>query len=190
MKISLRKASQLQTNINDMIKGISLKDSVELTEFEDVDKSLGNARQDLLNSMQRIQNLYTALYHIRNLIAHANATSGINIKLGEIAMYDKRMALFNQIGSLKPMGDIDVIKGKLEKIKTRVEPSRASLYGSTDTVDTSVLKPEDVVGFKQAVLQVKKVKTKLQDEVLELNVKTEIDLSEDAEKFLASEGLV
>ena len=86
--------------------------------------------------------------------------------------------------------DIDVIKGKLEKIKTRVEPSRASLYGSTDTVDTSVLKPEDVVGFKQAVLQVKKVKTKLQDEVLELNVKTEIDLSEDAEKFLASEGLV
>jgi len=38
-------------------------------------------------------------------------------------------------------------------------------------------------------VQLKKAKQKLQDEILELNVRTEIEVTGDAEKVLVAEGL-
>jgi len=188
MKISLRKASQLQTAINDTIKGIELESDVALNEFQDPETVLAETRQTLLNNMARVQNLNTVLYTVRNAVATANASSGINLKLGEVAMFDKRIGQFNSLSAKKVHESMDVIKGKLEKIKTRPSDAR-SIYGYENNVTTSVLKAEDIAGFKGAVLQLKKAKQKLQDEILELNVRTEIEVSGDAEKVLVAEGL-
>lgn len=189
MKISLRKASQLQTAINDTIKSVELETEVQLNEFQDPEEVLVMTRQNLLNNMARVQNLNTVLYTIRNAVATANATSGINLKLGEVALFDKRIAQFNNMGGKKPQDSLEVIKGKLDKIKARAADAR-SIYGFDNAVATSVLKSEDITGFKQAVNQLKKAKQKLQDEILELNVRTEIEVSGDAEKVLQAEGLV
>jgi len=188
MKISLRKASQLQTAINDAIKGIELETDVQLNEFQDPEQVLVEQRQVLLNSMARVQNLNTVLYTIRNSVATANATSGINVKLGEVAMFDKRISQFTGLAGKKAQESIEVIKGKLGKIKERPTDAR-SIYGFENTVSTSVLKNEDLAGFKAAVVQLKKAKQKLQDEILELNVRTEIEVTGDAEKVLVAEGL-
>jgi hypothetical protein len=188
MKISLRKASQLQTAINDAIKGIELETEVSLNEFQDPETVLAETRQTLLNNMARVQNLNTVLYTVRNAVATANATSGINLKLGEVAMFDKRIGQFNTLGGKKAQESMDVIKGKLDKIKNRKEDAR-TIYGYESNVATSVLKQEDITGFKGALLQLKKAKQKLQDEILELNVRTEIEVGGDAEKVLVAEGL-
>ena len=86
---------------------------------------------------------------------------------------------------------LEVIKGKLEKIKNdKGETGRRSIYGYGDTVSTSVLGREQIAQAKAEVLNLKKQKQQLNDEVLELNIKTEIPLSDDVVASLQAEGLL
>jgi hypothetical protein len=55
---------------------------------------------------------------------------------------------------------------------------------------TSILDKEEVDGFKKLAAVSKKNKQKLQDEILELNVKTEITISDNAVSVLQAEGLI
>ena len=82
-----------------------------------------------------------------------------------------------------------VVLGKLDKIKNRKEDTR-SIYGFESTVSTSVFTEEDIKGFKVFVSMAKKAKQKLQDEVLELNVRTDISLSTDTVQTLMAEALL
>jgi galactokinase/mevalonate kinase-like predicted kinase len=84
----------------------------------------------------------------------------------------------------------EVLSGKLDKIRNRKEDSRASLYGMGESVETSVLTNSDIDGFKTVVTLAKKAKQRLQDELLELNVRTTIELSTESERVLQAEGLI
>ena len=53
-----------------------------------------------------------------------------------------------------------------------------------------MLTREDLDGFRRKVATAKKQKQKLQDEILELNVQTVIQLSSTAEATLQAEGLL
>jgi uncharacterized protein YdcH (DUF465 family) len=57
-------------------------------------------------------------------------------------------------------------------------------------VSTSVLSKEQIAQAKAEVLNLKKQKQQLNDEVLELNIKTEIPLSDDVVASLQAEGLL
>jgi hypothetical protein len=57
-------------------------------------------------------------------------------------------------------------------------------------VTTTVFTEEDIKGFKMFVSLAKKGKQTLQDQVLELNVRTDISLSADTVQTLNSEGLL
>ncbi len=89
-----------------------------------------------------------------------------------------------------PVSDLAVVNGKLEKIRSRKEESRASLYGRDDTVSTSVVGRDQIDQARAEIQNLKKQKQKLNDEVLELNIKTEIPLSDDVVATLQTEGLV
>jgi ribosomal protein S13 len=81
------------------------------------------------------------------------------------------------------------VLGKLDKIKNRKEDTR-SIYGFESTVTTSIFTEADIKGFKVFVSLAKKAKQKLQDEVLELNVRTDIRLNVDTVQTLNSEALL
>jgi uncharacterized protein YdcH (DUF465 family) len=83
-----------------------------------------------------------------------------------------------------------VINGKLDKIRNRKEESRASLYGRDDTVSTSVVSKAQIDQAKAEIQNLKKQKQKINDEVLELNIKTELPLSDDVVATLTAEGLI
>jgi hypothetical protein len=53
-----------------------------------------------------------------------------------------------------------------------------------------VLTNSDIDGFKTVVTLAKKAKQRLQDELLELNVRTTIELSTESERVLQAEGLI
>ena len=78
----------------------------------------------------------------------------------------------------------------MDKIRNRKEESRASLYGRDDTVSTSVIGIEQVDQAKTEIKNLKKQKQKLNDEILELNIKTEIPLTDEVVATLQAEGLV
>jgi uncharacterized protein YdcH (DUF465 family) len=131
-----------------------------------------------------------ALYNIRGLVGTANANSGIDLALAKAAFIDKRISQLNELAESKAVTNIAVLNGKLDKIRNRKEESRASLYGRDDTVSTGVIGAEQIVQAKAEISNLKKQKQKINDEVLELNIKTEIPLSEDVVATLQAEGLL
>jgi hypothetical protein len=191
MNITLRKANAVQNSINDTIKGIKVDFTVELNEFQDVEAAITKANSELVTNDGRRQKLTMALYNIRALVGTANAASGINTALAKAAFIDKRIGQLEELAKATEITSLEVIKGKLEKIKNdKGEAGRRSIYGYSDTVSTSVLGREQIAQAKAEVLNLKKQKQQLNDEVLELNIKTEIPLSEDVVASLQAEGLI
>lgn len=190
MNITLRKANAVQNAINDAIKSIKVEFSIELNEFQDVAAELQKANNLVIANDARRQKLLLSLYNIRGLVGTANASAGIDLNLAKAAFIDKRISQLEDLASQKAMTDIEVIKGKIEKMKSRPTDSRMSLYGREDTVSTTVVSQEQINQAKAEVLNLKKQKQKINDEILELNIKTEIPLSEDVVATLQAEGLI
>ena len=191
MNITLRKANTIQNGINDAVKNIKIEFNLELNEFQNVEEAISQANAQLVENDGRRQKLTMALYNIRALVGTANAASGIDTALAKAAFIDKRIAQLEQLAEANEMTSLDVIKGKLEKIRTRVnDHSRASIYGYNDTVSVSVLSKEQISQAKAEILNLKKQKQKLNDEILELNIKTEIPLADDTAAVLQAEGLL
>lgn len=190
MNITLRKANAVQNSINDAVKSIKVELTVELNEFQNIEEALATANNHLLTNDARRQKLTMALYNIRALVGAANAASGIDTNLAKAAFIDKRIGQLEELAKAAEITPLEVIKGKLEKIKNLKDEARSRIYGYGDTVSTSVLSKEQIAQAKAEVLNLKKQKQKLNDEILELNIKTEIPLSDDTVAVLQTEGLL
>jgi hypothetical protein len=190
MNISLRKASAIQNSINEAIRGIKIVKELKINEFQDVAVELQKANDTLFTADARRQKLLLALYNIRGLVSAGNAQSGIDMKLATAAFIDKRIAQLEELNAAEAMTDLTVIKGQLDKIKARPADGRSSLYGYNDSVESSVVTQTQLDQIKTEIKNLKKQKQKINDEILELNIKTEIPLSEDVVKTLTDEGLI
>ena len=190
MNITLRKANALQNSIQDAIKNIKVGLTVEINEFQNVEDVLAKTNSELVENDGRRQRLTMALYNIRALIGTANAASGISTSLAKAAFIDKRIVQLEELAKAETMTDLEVLKGKLDKIKNDKGDSRRSLYGYNDSVSTSVLSKDQIAQAKAEVLNLKKQKQKLNDEILELNIKTEIPLSDETVATLQAEKLL
>ena len=191
MNITLRKANAVQNSINETVKNIKVELTVELNEFQNVEDTLSKANNELIANDGRRQNLTMALYNIRALVGTANAASGIDTALAKAAFIDKRIGQLEHLAGATEITSLEVIKGKLEKIRNdKSETTRSRIYGYSDTVSTSVLSKEQIAQAKTEILNLKKQKQKLNDEILELNIKTEIPLGDDTVATLQAEGLL
>jgi uncharacterized protein YdcH (DUF465 family) len=191
MNITLRKANAVQNSINETVKSIKVELTVELNEFQNVEDALSKANSELIANDGRRQNLIMALYNIRALVGTANAASGIDTALAKAAFIDKRIGQLEQLAGATEITSLEVIKGKLEKIRNdKSETARSRIYGYSDTVSTSILSKEQIAQAKTEILNLKKQKQKLNDEILELNIKTEIPLGDDTVATLQAEGLL
>lgn len=190
MNITLRKANAVQNSINEAIRNIKIETNLELNEFQNVEAELTAAQQKLQAADLRRDKLLVVLYNIRGLVGQANAESGIDLKLARAAYVDKRISQLEALATGNAVTDLDVIKGKLEKIKSLKDEARSRIYGYGDTVTTAVLTQEKIDAVQVEIKNLKKQKQKLNDEILELNIKTEIPLSDDAAQVLQTEGLI
>ena len=190
MNITLRKANAIQNAIQEAIKAIKIDATIELNEFQDVEVELKKANDVLFANDGRRQKLLIALYNIRGLVGQANAASGIDLNLAKAAFVDKRIGQLQVLADLNPITDLAVITGKLEKVKNLKDEARSRIYGYGDTVATTVVSQEQINQIKAEVKNLKKQKQQINDEVLELNIKTEIPLSDDVVATLTAEGLI
>lgn len=188
MKLTLRKANAIQTALNDIVKGLKFDTTLALNEFQDVDSTLLDTTAKFMANVDRRRALTNAIHDIRLAVGVANSNAGINNRLTTIAHLEKQIQFYAGIASADARDSVEVIKGKLEKIRGRKEDSR--LYGYNDSVSTGLFAEADLNVFKTAVKDMKKAKQKLQDELLELNVRTEIEVSDAVEQILTAEGLV
>lgn len=192
MNITLRKASALQNAIQEAIRSIDITVKVELNEFESPDIALTDANHKLVTNDQRRNALTKVLYGIRAQVGESNALNGINKSLALSAYIDKRIGQLTALTQADALQDnMVVINGKIEKLKSdKIETSRRSIYGYSDTVSTGVLTQTQVTAFKDELLSLKKEKQRFNDQILELNVRTEITLSAETVAVLTQEGLI
>ena len=190
MNITLRKANEIQANILEAIKNIKIDLNVDINEFQDPETVMKEANDLLVKNDFRRTQLLTSYYNIRGLVAQANSNAGIDLLLTKAAFIDKRVAQAEEVARSAEATEINILKGKLDKIRNRKDESRASIYGYNDTVSTSVLVQAQIDQFKKQVQDLKKQKQKINDDVLELNIRTEIPLSDETVAVLAAEGLI
>ena len=191
MNITLRKASALQNRINETIADIRINPYVTLNEFQNPGVMLLDAKNALFENDTRRQRLLLTMYTIRSLVAAANAASGVDLKLATAAYIDKRIVQLNELAVLSPQEPLSVIEGQLAKLKAQEAVTKRSMYGYDDGgVKTTVIDNEQIKRFKQEILNLKKQKQGINDEVLALNIKTEIPLSEESVAILTAEGLL
>jgi uncharacterized protein YdcH (DUF465 family) len=191
MNVTLRKANAIQVSINETLKGLEFTDTVSINEFQVVDVTFTNASAKFFDNVVRRQSLLDALYEIRRAVSGANYTAGIDSKLADIARLEKDIQFYTPLSKGKSRETDLVLNGKLDKIRNdKSENSRSRIYGYSDTVSTTVVSQEQIDQVKAEIQNLKKQKQKINDEVLELNIKTEIPLSEDVVKTLQDEGLI
>ncbi len=188
MKVSLRKANALQAAINEQIAALDLSTEIAINEFEKPGQKLSEAKSKFDIAAATRAKLLGANYEIRKKVAVANAESGINDLLADLAQLEKDISFLSKLVKLQPALENDVIVGKLGKIKGKTE----DIYGryGEDVVKTTIFSASDLEDFKAKLSGLKKTKVSLQDSLLESNVSTEIEISEDTENFLAKAGII
>ncbi len=190
-KINLRRAAALQNVLHETIKSIEVEPNTDVNEWQDPAEVLQTANAKLFVNDSRRNDLLMSIYTIRSLVATQNSMSGISGKLSHMAYIDKRIAQLTDLteNSTK-LESLDVIRGRLDKIRNRPADSRASLYHRDEDVRVCVLTQEQIDNIKSVIKELKKQKTNLNDEVLELNVRTEIELTPEVDTILLREGLI
>jgi hypothetical protein len=190
MKITLRKANALQIAIGEAVKNIGVETDVKINEFQDGEAEIARVASEFRSNLARRTQLIGAMYAIRKAVSTANASAGVDVKLADVALLEKQVQFYNGLAGKKVREDAVVVAGQLNKLRESKDDSRRSIYGYATTVDTSVLTAEDIRGFRTQAADAKKAKQKLQDELLEINVRTEIEIAQDTVQFLTAEGLL
>jgi hypothetical protein len=190
MKITLRKANALQLAIGEAVKNINVETDVKINEFQHGESEIARVAAEFQTNVARRAELIYAMYDIRKAVSTANAGVGVDAKLADVALLEKQVQFYNMLAGKKVREDAVVVAGQLNKLRESKDDSRRSIYGYATTVDTSVLTAEDIRSFRTAAATAKKAKQKLQDELLEINVRTEIEIAQDTVQFLTAEGLI
>jgi len=186
MKITLRKANALQLAIGEAVKNVDIKTDVKINEFQEGEVEIAKVATEFKENLARRTQLMDAMYAIRKAVSVANSAAGVDVKLADVAQLEKQVQFYNGLAGKTVRDSVDVVAGKLKRL-SEVE-AKSRMYGYGDTVDTSVLTAEDIKYFRMQAATAKKAKQKLQDELLEINVRTEIEVSN--VNFLTAEGLL
>lgn len=186
MQISLRKANAMQVAINEALKGLEFKTEIGINEFQKPEDTIESASKLFFDNVNRRNALLRALYEIRKATASANAANGIDGRLADLAFLEKEVTFFTTHSKTKERLAEAVLVGKLEKIANRTEDS----YYNKAEVETSIFSGKELNALRTLAVTAKKEKQKLQDELLELNVRTTIELSETTVATLTSEDIL
>ena len=187
MKITLRKANAIQASIQEAVRALDTDVRVNLNEYEDVEEQIEEGRKRLFGNTATQEKLIAALFEIRASVSAANAASGIDAVLTNVAHLDRRMGLLNRSISAGSQTARRVLNGRLKKILDAEGDTR---YYGAEKVATSLLTEEEIEDCKAQLAALKKAKQSDQDRLLELNVSTTIELSDVARDTLREAGIL
>ena len=159
-KVTLKKAHDLQHLLRHVLEQHKIRTEVLLSDNPQSDYSLAGTK--FSRDMQRRDNLIIAYYELDQLIIQGSVAANIHIKESSIKQLEEQLSFFKNLCSVPPK----------------------------NLVPTSIFDQEDIDGFAQLLLTVKSNIIKIQDEILELSMRTEIPLSDNVTKVLISEGII
>jgi len=188
MKINLRQAHAIQTQIRDELRRLDLATSVTLNEFENTKSQIDSARDDFKGALKTHEKLSDILLEIRKKVARANADEDISDLLAEAAALDSQIGLYRDLAEARPQQSLEVLEGRLEKRRNAQEDS---LYRSmSGDIFTGIFTQEEIDHYRRELAHLKRTKQSVQEMILAANIDTEIELDADEEKLLARIGII
>lgn len=191
MEISLRKAAALQESIVSTIKTLEFTPSVDVNEFEEPGAILDAASEKVSAVGEAVTRLIEAKYQIRRLVARANVEAGVSDLLADLAELNEKLSHINRRAAAPARLSEVVLLGKIEILKKVSPEHRGQGYGAiSETISTGVLTQDEIDEAAHQAYASKRAIESTKENLLSLNVKTNIVLSEEVVQILQDHMLI
>ena len=186
MKINLRKASQLERDVQTLISDLQdqLEGRIELDEFSKPLDEIERALFTFNKLMTEITQLRDVVFHIRKAVATTNARVGITDLLAEKAKLEQNIKMLSRYTKNYP------VLGDMQKLHRRVEAMMKSEDSYKDTIMTSIVSEAMKFQLKEDVKNFKRDLRRIDADLLECNIKNDIELEPSMVTLLQEEGLL
>jgi hypothetical protein len=190
MKINLRKASVVQQTILDEIKRLGTEDTtVKVSLYEqDIEARLNEQLAKVRENHAKAGRLLNANKFLRGLVARKNAEVGVTDYLAEEAMLASAEARLKAFSEANVRPNLESLKAEIESRKASGASERASIYGR-EYNDVNVVPVESINEAKKELENIRKRRRKIKDEMVSINVRTEIEVPEQVALVLTELGL-
>lgn len=188
MKVTLRKAAALQKLINDQIKSLELPMATAISVYSNPTESLAAARATFFDRRDRSIALILALHDIREKLAVRNVEVGVSQLLTRMASIERRFTILSTLGRATNVSpSSDELTQRFEAAKNGPQDRFTTRQ---DTFGVGVITAGEIQGFAIQADELRKQKQNLSDELLNLNVSHDIELSDDTEATLRNNRII
>ena len=188
--VNLRKATALMTRIEENLQEVlrvSPNSTIDIHSYKSqtVAETVSAAQQKVNSAIEWIGIYFSILENLRLAIGQANSSSGVSDRLTKIAIIDRQIRALTTFSNGTATVDIDYLNSRLNTLSTA--------YGSPGVIDYvqySAISEATLENVKQKIKDLKKEKQQLNDEILELNIKTTISLDQQDVLHLTQVGIL
>ena len=191
MKISLRKANTIQELVGEALQqSLESPTNLDVMAIDEWKDELRFARKTFLSEMATRAQLVSARYEVRKLISEENAKQGVTSLLATLAETDTMINLMKRNVVDQTVSDkYDVVEKKRER-KIALLDKEGLHYNRSDTYDVSIIDAETIKVYKETVKVLKRKRQRITDELLEKNIRSEIELPSWTVDLLREHGLI
>jgi len=193
MQVNLRKAAAIQSEISSALREIEVSPYEVFEDKERVVEEMAEKTQEWKTNLLRKQTLNAVLYSMRDKVGQANVASGVSKLLTEERRINADMHWLEAILD-KCKGEkyysADEIVSKLEQLEKKSEDRENYFSRRGSTVSSILVTKEELAEYRKEMSVLKKQLRKINDSLLELNISTEISLSDKEVTVLETEDLL
>ena len=193
MQVNLRKAAAIQSEISSALREIEVSPYEVFEDKERVVEEMAEKTQEWKTNLLRKQTLNAVLYSIRDKVGQANIASGVSKLLTEERRINADMHWLEAILD-KCKGEkyysADEIVSKLEQLEKKSEDRENYFSRRGSAVSSILVTREELAEYRKEMSGLKKQLRKINDSLLELNISTEISLSDKEVTVLETEDLL
>lgn len=187
--ISLRKAAAYSQALLAAAKELPLDRMATMSIYSTttVKDKVAEAVKILETNAARASTLISAAFEIRRLISVRNSDTGINDLLAEKGELDAREKIISGLALKAAIAaadsDIDAAQARLDAMKERAAQA-SDRYGREETVLIQVISEEVAAKFADELAEIRLRKVAISDELLRINIGTEIAISQSTHDLL------
>lgn len=188
--MNLKKAQQVQKSIQDLINSLDIESTkIDAMITPNWSNEVMHRLKEYDDMTKKIYALTKVLYNIRRARGKANVESGINDLLTDVAEVQSTM---NRISILLMDMEVadskDVVNRKIE-LKEKTLGKDNALY-SDNRVSVSIFTAEYKEEQEKELRSLKKEKVAIEDQILERNINTKIELGQEDLDLLARYDII
>jgi len=191
MKINLRKSAALQLEIMNVMNNIEVSTKRSYADIDYVETDFHDHVSTWKNNLNRKWQLVDTLENIRKATAKANQDSGVSDLLTKERVITQKIKFLTEVLEYRNtrMYTVQEITDKLKKYQ-EIKSDSVLAFRQEQSVISSLISKEEISVYETEIRKLKKLRQKTNDQILELNVSTLIDLSESDVRFLEKEELI